>query len=161
MNPTPTLDPRAIFEGSDGEATKALYAALQERGPVGMVALNLFRACKCSCRAKVYRGGIRGRGSYRSMAYERKQWSIDQLVQVLLLLDRFADPTGIRWGWKHDPAQPVHAWVLYVDLPSGQVSFHTERRGIGPDYIGEWDGQHASADRIIAFAAAVLSGGAP
>jgi hypothetical protein len=30
--------------------------------------------------------------------------------------------------------------VLYVEIPTGQMSFHTERRGDGPDYHGAWDG---------------------
>ncbi|MFB3828940.1 MAG: hypothetical protein ACE15B_19395 [Bryobacteraceae bacterium] len=64
---------------------------------------------------------------------------------------------GITYGWKEDPAQPFHSWVLYVDLPPGQVSFHTAQRLTGPDYAGDWDGQHFSANRIIAFCNEILS----
>ena len=30
--------------------------------------------------------------------------------------------------------------ITPVDTPMGQMSFHTERRGDGPDYHGAWDG---------------------
>ena len=126
-----------VFNGSDGEATKALYVRLENLGPIGHVAVNLFRAQKCSDRAKVYRGGAPGQGSYRGLAYERKQWAMDNLCRVL---GDQALNLSICWGWKRDPLQEFHAWVLYVDLPSGQVSFHTGARGVGPDYPGDWDG---------------------
>jgi hypothetical protein len=141
-----------VYEGSDGELTRRYYSELQSRaGILGLVALNLFRAQKCSSRAKVYRGGIRGRGSYKSMAYEKKQWSLDLLCSVLLLQ---AAGLGIKWGWREDTGVVFGdraSWVLYVDLPEGQVSFHSPTRGKGPDYSGVWDGLHASCDRILAF----------
>jgi hypothetical protein len=41
--------------------------------------------------------------------------------------------------------------ILYIDLPTGQVSFHCPERGDGPDYAGSWDGvPEASRDRIVA-----------
>lgn len=41
--------------------------------------------------------------------------------------------------------------VLYVEIPTGQVSFHSPTRGNGPDYEGDWDGaQGVSGDRIVA-----------
>jgi hypothetical protein len=144
-----------IYTGSDGEATKRLYASLDAIGPIGRVALNLFRAQKCSARAKVYRGGLRGRGSYKSMAYDRKQWSMDQLCQVL---EEHGVALGVTWGWKRDPAAEFHAWVLYVQLPVGQVSFHTAGRGQGPDFSGEWDGvRDVAAWRVIRFVSDVLT----
>ncbi len=136
-----------IFNGSDGTATKAYYAELEMRGIAGLVAMNLFRAQKCSTRAKAYRGGIPGRGSYKGMAYERKQWSLGCLCDVLM---EHAKDLGMMWGWKEDPASFV-PWVLYVDLPAGQVSFHSPARGKGPAYAGEWDRQHASGERILKF----------
>ena len=62
-----------VYQGSDGELTRRYYTELENRvGILGLVAVNLFRAQNCSSRAKVYRGGVRGRGSYKSMAYEKK-----------------------------------------------------------------------------------------
>lgn len=145
-----------VYEGSDGDATKALYTRLEERGAIGIVAANLFRAQKNSERAKVYRGGRRGQGSYRGMAYDRKQWAMDNLARIL---GEHATVLDLRWGWGIDPTQPRHNAVLYVDLPTGQVSFHTEGRGEGPDYPGEWDGiPGKSPDRILRFTARVLAG---
>jgi hypothetical protein len=67
-----------VYNGSDGDATKALFERLEAIGPVGIVAMNLFRASKNSARAKVYRGG-----GYRGKAYDRKSWAIDNLAKVL------------------------------------------------------------------------------
>ena len=148
------VDVIRIYRGSDGEATKALYARLEALGELGRIAVNLFRAQKASERAKVYRGGERGKGSYRGLAYERKQWSIDNLCDALASC---AAAAGIRWGWGEDPEQPVHRHVLYVDLPTGQVSFHAASRGQGPDYPVAWDGVPGqSADRVLRWCGRLL-----
>jgi hypothetical protein len=150
------VDITRIYQGSDGDATRALYARLEALGPAGACAVNLFRAQKSSERAKVYRGGARGKGSYRGMAYDRKQWAIDNLGAALT---EHAEALGIGWGWGLDKAQPVHCWVIYIDLPTGQVSFHATSRGIGPSYAGEWDGVPGhSPDRILRFVARLLDG---
>lgn len=140
-----------IYEGSDGEATKRLYAALEARASIGGIATNLFRAQKCSARAKVYRGG-----GFKSAAYERKDWALGLLCDAL---DNYALPVGIQWGWKVDANTPGYSQVLYIDLPNGQVSFHAARRHKGPEYSRDWDGQRgASPERIVAFCQAVLDG---
>lgn len=62
----------AAYNGSDADATRALYAELLHVcGPAGAVSCNLLRAQKTSARAKVYRGGDKG-GSYRSQSYSTK-----------------------------------------------------------------------------------------
>lgn len=145
-----------VFTGSDGQATKVLYDRLARLGPAGVVAMNLLRAQKNSDRAKQYRGG-NGHGSYRDQAYARKSWAMGQLCVELLAHGAAADVAV--WGWKIDPAaEGPHRWVLYVELPNrGQVSFHTDQRGHGPDYAGEWDGAVGScANRIQYFAADVI-----
>ena len=144
-----------VYLGSDGNATKAYYAELEKCGTAGLVAINLFRAQKCSSRAKQYRGGIRGKGSFRSMAYDRKQWSLENLCKALT---EEAKALGIAWGWKEDPGTPGFEWVLYVDLPdTGKASFHSPVRGKGPDYGGVWNGQRASAAHIIQFCDKVMT----
>lgn len=139
-----------VYGGPNGEATKALYERLEKLGPIGLVALNLFRAQKNSERAKAYRG----RG-YKGAAYDRKQWAMGNLDEALV---GHADALGLRWGWGNDPGQAFHCCVLYVELPTGQVSFHTNIRGSGPDYPGEWDGVRGkSAERICRFVAQLLA----
>lgn len=86
-------DIEATYRASDGEATRLLYAELLALGAAGVIAVNLLRACKCSERAKLYK---RGRG-YKTMAYERKDWSINNLAGAL-----FVDDIGLRWGWAID-----------------------------------------------------------
>ena len=125
-----------IYEGSDGNATQALYDQLQRHGVDGVVAVNLFRACKASERAKVYRGGNQ-HGSWRSQAYQRKAWSMNHLCDVLV---KHAAELGIGWGWGHDDRQPDYPNVLYIQIPTGQVSFHNAQRFAGPDFAGQWDG---------------------
>jgi len=133
----------AVFEGSSGEATTALYNELRTMGSAGIVGLELFRAQKASSRAKVYRGG-----GYRGKAYDKKQWAMTNLAVAL------AEYGELSWGWKQDPSQDFHTWVLYVDLPNGQVSFHTADRGEGQIYPGEWDGvKNISPTRICRFVA--------
>lgn len=146
-----------VYEGSDGELTKAYYKVLAQRGPIGIIAMNLFRAQKCSARAKVYRGGIRGVGSFKSLAYEKKSWSMDLLVAALA---QHGESLGISYGWKPDPSVPFGdepSWVLYIDLPQGQVSFHSPTRMSGPEYAGDWDRTHLSAARIVQFCDSVFN----
>lgn len=142
-----------IYLGSDGEATKALYARLEQLGPVGIVALNLFRAQKSSERAKHYRRRFKG------MAYEKKQWRLGNLCDALA---QHGAALGIRHGWKQDPMQPYYPWVLYVDLQTGQqASFHSPTRGSGPDYPGDWDHEQKSAQRIIAWVDRLIGNAEP
>jgi len=125
-----------IYDGSNGVATRSFLRQLESTGQLGHIAAQLFRAQKASSRAKKYRGGIRrsngSRTSYRSLSYDRKGQSLDRLCQ---LLD--ADGCGLTWGWGHDDKQLHNKFVLYVELPQGQVSFHSVERFAGPDYLGE------------------------
>jgi hypothetical protein len=60
-----------VLGQNDGDVTKAYYADLASRGPIGRVAVALLRSQKRSARAKVYR-----RGKWRRAAYDVKQWGI-------------------------------------------------------------------------------------
>lgn len=142
-----------VYLGQDGSITTAYYSTLERLGPIGVVAVNLFRAQKCSSRAKVYRGR-----RFKEAAYDRKSWSMQNLVETLA---KHSKALGISYGWKQDPATlfgQEPSWVLYVDLPQGQVSFHSPTRLAGPDYGGHWDGQHKSAERILEFCDSVCLG---
>jgi hypothetical protein len=136
-----------IYRGSDGDATTAFYLELAKRGAIGEVAVNLFRAQKTSDRAKAYRG----RG-FRRESYGRKNWSLQKLCD---LLEQRAE-LGIVFGWRQDPGAVGYPWVLYVELPQGQVSFHSAERFAGPAYPGDWDGRRLSVDRVLAFAQSVF-----
>lgn len=145
-----------IYEGSNGDATRALYDLLRLHGPAGEIALNLFRASKAAMLAKKYRGGNH-RGSFRSQAYDKKGYSMDQLVEALR---EHAEAAGIRWGWGIDRVRSEtdpFRHVLYLDLPScGQVSFHGPR-GDGPQYPGAWDGvRFQQMPRIVGFITMLL-----
>lgn len=141
------------FEASDAEATKALYARIAALGRAGEIAVNLLRATKRSARAKTYGG--RGSRAWRRQAYDTKGWAMDNLCR--LLAAHAAESGVVAWGWGVDPKQPVHKHVLYVELPTGQVSFHAEARGEGPDYPKAWDGiEGKGGTRIIDWCAPML-----
>lgn len=148
-----------IYQGSDGEATKMLYRDLEAFGPIGTIALNLFRASKCSERAKLY---SRGPG-HKTKAYARKDWSIRNLAGALQV-ERARQPLNLGWGWAVDADMrergDPHHHILYVDLPTGQVSFHVGARYDGPDFAGQWDGERgAGAMRVCRFVAEVFKRG--
>ncbi len=137
---------RAFF-GSDATVTRRLHRRLESLGHEGQIAAQLLRAQKASSRAKRYGSAGRGGGnSYSDLSYERKGESIAKLCDLLT-----ENSCGLRWGWARDPDKPQAEWVLYVDLPVGQVSFHSLARGIGPDYVTGWDNQRKSEERIIAY----------
>ena len=147
---TTLADVLAVYKGSNGEATKALYAELEGLGPLGIIGMNLFRACKCSERAKGYR-----KSRHKGDAYARKDWS---LINLSAALDRLP---GITFGWgidhKLQERGDPHHHVLYVDIPTGQVSFHNGARYEGGDYPGEWDGMPGQGpDRICRWVARLL-----
>lgn len=134
----------AIYEGSNGDATKAMYQYLEGLGPKGIICVNLFRAHKTSSRAKVYRGRYKGAG------YDTKQWSLDNLEKMLR---QHGETLGIKWGWAKDKnVHELHSDVLYVDLPTGQVSWHNAVNGKErlPAYPGKWDGVRGEGPRRIA-----------
>lgn len=141
-----TMSAREAFRGSDGADTKGFHRRLEKLGFDGAVAAALFRCQKASRRAKAYRG------EYSDLSYQRKAEALDKVCDLL------SENENFKWGWKHDPAQDYASWVLYVDLPQGQVSFHSPHRGSGPNYEGDWDRQRASEDRILAYCDELLEG---
>ena len=151
-----SISAKTVYEGSNGGVTRSYCCRLEKAGPMGRIAAHLFRAQKASARAKVYRGGIERHDrhvSYREVAYEQKSKRLNDLCHVLA-----SDGCGMSWGWGVDPAQRGARFVLYLDLPQGQVSFHSTERFAGPDYDREWDGSHKSEERIIAFCDSVMGG---
>jgi hypothetical protein len=140
----------SVFQGSDSARTRRFLSHLEKRGQPGRIAAALFRSQKASSKAKLYSGGIeRSNGefhSYRSLSYQKKSQALKALCSLLLL-----DSAGIEWGWVSDEENSRAPHVLYLDLPSGQVRFHSAERFAGPDYRGTLDGERASEARIIAY----------
>jgi hypothetical protein len=147
-----------IYSASDAQKTNEYYSVLFSKGALGELAVYLLRAQKNSARAKEYRGGVLGQGKFSNMAYRRKDYSLEKICS---LLKDYAGDLKIRYGWKPDPTVPLRgqmSWVLYVDLPTGQVSFHSADRYEGPAYEGIWDGKFESPRRIHKFCDAVNDG---
>lgn len=149
--PIETVTARDVFDGSDSVLTRRYLVALEGKGSFGRIAANLFRAQKASTRAKLYRGGLQT-VSYGDLAYRHKGEGLETLCELLME----SSATGIFWGWGIDDAQGYACYVLYVDLPQGQVSFHSPDRFRGPTYQEEWDGTGLSEDRILQFCDAVM-----
>lgn len=141
----------AIYNGSDGSRTKALYNRLFEYAPRGPIAIKLLQACKASERAKLYRGS-----RFKGAAYDKKDWALSELCRALIA----APDIVTDWGWGFDAKAIGFEHVLYVDIPgAGQVSFHTSYRKDGPNYAGAWDGIRGAAPRrICRWTEAVLDG---
>lgn len=134
----------SVFRQSNGDVTKAYYAKMNAKGLNGQLAVALFRAHKRSSAAKKYR-----KGKWTRAAYDVKNWSLSEVCRILGTMSAFE--MSPAWGWKKDEAAKGYEWVLYVDLPTGQVSFHTAERLNGPDYESEWDGTRLARERICRF----------
>jgi hypothetical protein len=137
-----------IFRQNVGDVTKAYYELLNSKGVDGQLGVALFRAQKRSTAAKQYRGR-----RFRSAAYDVKNWSLSEICRIL-----GARVGPYRWGWKHDPNTPGFEQVLYVELPTGQCSFHSADRLAGPDFEGEWSGVHNSTEVILSFCDLAMTG---
>ena len=138
---------KEVYDASDGCLTVSFYRRLCATGPIGVIAMNLMRAQKTSTRAKVYRGK-----RFRNASYDTKNYSLDQLCAALE-----KDACGLIWGWGSDSNTLGFPWVLYITLPTGQVSFHAPNRGAGPTYSASWDGvKGASEERILTFCDQVI-----
>jgi hypothetical protein len=66
--------------------------------------------------------------------YARKDQCLQAAVSIAM------ECPDLKWGWQVDPITPAYPHVVYFDLPQGQVSFHAQERGEGPEYAGTWAG---------------------
>ena len=134
---------------SDRGATRRLLASLRGAGPKGRIAAGLLKAMKASSRAKKYRGGYRHDNGdvteFSKYSYRRKQAGLKEVCLQLEL-----DPCGMTWGWGTDSKNAEAPHVLYIDLPQGQVAFHSTKRYAGPNYSGKKSAKH-SERRVISF----------
>jgi hypothetical protein len=64
-------------------------------------------------------------GQARDHDYCEKSVAITHAVSL-------ATEAGVKFGWRRDGGGVP--WVVYFDMPTGQVSFHVDTRGEGPDY---------------------------
>ena len=76
--------------------------------------------------------------------------------QAVMALARLAQVQGYQVGWKdEDPDDPE--WrILFIGLPTGQVSWHIKTEdmiGRWPYYDGDWDGHtlNHKRDRMAEF----------
>jgi hypothetical protein len=101
-------------------------------------------------------------GSEASYRASRAKVAADyaEKERALRAICALAPAAGVVFGWGGDPESHAARWVLYVDLPAGQVSWHTRSRGTGPTYKGRWDGVRDAAAGRIAEQQRELSQGA-
>lgn len=138
------LSARSVFELNHPEKTKEFYAKISESGGIGFIAVALYRVQKYSMMAKTF--PYRGKKGKRFISYAKKNYRIESLVETLI---KYPD-AGVTFGWGIDNKKSKNKWVLYVDLPNGQVSFHTPiGRLAGPDYAAGWCGVIGASERRI------------
>jgi hypothetical protein len=127
----------------DDESLMVLALTLEGHGPTGEIASFMLRAQIYSDAAKS--------ADTRSDAqdiYSRKNWAMQRLY---FALKAHAASAGLEWGWGPDPDTRYYPHVLYVDVPTGQISFHSPWGG-QPQYTKSWDGSGDTRERIIAWA---------
>lgn len=103
--------------------------------PANGVHLRTFRN-----RGRYGRANYRRSRAARSKDYQEKSRSLEAACAI-------ASEASIVYGWSHVSGRVP--WVVYFDLPTGQVSFHSDKRGPGPDYNKNWDGQRDEVHRRI------------
>ncbi len=134
---------REAFDSRDPSVTVSFQSSLLSRGVTGQLAFGLFRAQKRSTVAKKQR-----RGTYRRGAYDGKNEALKYVDSLLQIHARNLDVT---WGWGIDRGQEFHNKVLYVDLPTGQCSFHSESPASATVYPKQWDKNSDSRRAILAY----------
>jgi len=135
-----------VTKARDADQTMEHCIELAWRGLRGALAVTLFQAQYASSAAKTSRK--RG-ANKRYKRYERKGTALGYL-------SHWCSELEIIHGWKVDQSQPHYRDVLYVDLDTGQASFHSHKRLAGPDYQGEWDNRVPSFLRVCRFCDLVL-----
>ncbi|MBL6852365.1 MAG: hypothetical protein ISS15_05430 [Alphaproteobacteria bacterium] len=144
-----------VYLGSNGDKTKALYQRLNALGPVGFVASNLFRACKCSERAKDYR-----RGSQKREAYRRKQWSLDNLDGVRCC-SNMAQRSGSSGAGRPIRRRNSTSKCSMSSSRPARLAFTPRRAATARIFVGAWDGVRGEApERICRWVVQVLEGAA-
>lgn len=133
-----------VFRKRDGNLTVSLCVELAKRGLLGAAAVCLYQAQYSSARAKTYRR------SSKRVSYERKNIA-------LMRMPRWLSRADIAYGWGYDATSKNYEHVLYVELATGQCSFHSSERGDGPEFSGKWDSQGNSLTSVFAFCDSVLS----
>ncbi len=133
-----------VFNKRDGNATVALCVELSKRGLLSAAAVCLYQAQYSSARAKTYRRRSKG------YSYERKN-------TALMRMPRWLSRADIHYGWGYDATSKNYEHVLYVELATGQCSFHSSERGDGPEFKGSWNLEVDSMTSVFRFCDQVLS----
>jgi hypothetical protein len=122
------------YELPESALRKTLLERKRPTDPATRLLTLLRQLFEINSEAKSYR-------SWHSTAvtrYGKKDHMLREACRLAAKQDCFV------WGWKVDPDPPPNGadWVLYFEKDGKQLSFHTFARGAGPDFPGEWDGQH-------------------
>lgn len=130
-----------VFYQHSGDVTKAYYEQLAAHGPMGELAVALFRALK---RSKKTTGiGFRRISRRKTEQYdyaEAYEWAVNELIRVLVT----NPPSKLPWGWRDS--------TLFVELPTGMVAFDCPEQGLAPFCPIRFEPPAESRDlRIIKF----------
>ena len=130
-----------VFYQHNGDVTRAYYQHLTDtHGARGRLAVALFRALK---RSKDPQGiGYRRVSRRKTESYDKAEafnWAVQEIIRGLSL----SITLDYAWGWRDG--------FLFVDLPTGQVSFICEDRGFAPLYEKQTELCVSTDIRIIQF----------
>lgn len=149
------MNAQAAYEATDYSETRSYLRALANAGRLGRIAAALFAAMRASTDAKTERRLAKGDPlaeiTVSRAGYARKRLAMQKVCELLA-----HNAAGLAWGWGNDRRQADCPFVLFVDLPQGQVSFHTPEKLMGPEYAGRWDRACQNRERVLAFCDALL-----
>jgi len=71
--------------------------------------------------------------------------------QILKAFCLMVKNKGLKIGWQDDP-KDMYFVIMFIDLPTGQISYHIPRWEIDlskwPRYAGQWDGHSTEQKRV-------------
>jgi len=128
MNQAAMADHYAALLRNLREAFK--YSERAKQRPANGMTYREYRMMSCS---KYTRQNYQASRLARENDYEEKANSLEAAAEAAL-------QCGIAAGWhENDDRESPIPYILYFDLPVGQVSFHSKAKCGLPEYSGEWD----------------------
>ena len=147
------------FYGYDAMAIQDVKARLKAGGLKGELADLLFEAERTDLNA----GVCRTTPACSWTSRHRRKWDrwIRALKALVSFLDRSASQLGIHWGWQEHENQTGPFWVVFIDLPTGQVFYSAPERLTDHQYEGSMEWSESNEIPIFEFCEEILAKARP